>query len=405
MLDSYRRVLGIPGTLPFTLAGLAARLPISMVSLGIVLLVQEVTGSYGLAGTYAATFVLAQAALALFHGRLLDRVGQGRVLATATTVSSAALALMLVAVLEDWPVALAYAGAAVAGATLPQVGSAVRARWAHVLTGRARDLQTAYAFEGVVDEAVFIIGPILVTVLATTFHPATGLTVALLVGLVGTWAFSLQRGTEPPVLARRDATTGAGVAMPWGVVVPLTVVSLALGTLFGAAEVITLAFATEHDAKQWTGGLLALWSLGSLVAGILTGVVHWRIGVEVRVRRGAIGMALAMVPLALIDEVWLMGAVLLLGGLAISPTLISTMSLVEQVVPRARLTEAMGVLHTGLLAGVAPGAALSGALVDRFGTGAAYAVPIGAGVLAAVVAQTLRGPRFAPSAGPDLLDA
>ena len=69
MLDSYRRVLARPGALAFSSAALVARLPISMVGLGIVLLVEARTGSYGLAGTVSAVFVLAEAAFAVLHGR------------------------------------------------------------------------------------------------------------------------------------------------------------------------------------------------------------------------------------------------------------------------------------------------------------------------------------------------
>ena len=47
VLTSYQRVLARPGALRFSLTGLVARLPISMVGLGIVLLVQSSTGSYG----------------------------------------------------------------------------------------------------------------------------------------------------------------------------------------------------------------------------------------------------------------------------------------------------------------------------------------------------------------------
>ena len=65
VLDSYRRVLARPGALAFSSAALVARLPISMVGLGIVLLVEERTGSYGLAGTVSAVFVLAEAAFAV----------------------------------------------------------------------------------------------------------------------------------------------------------------------------------------------------------------------------------------------------------------------------------------------------------------------------------------------------
>ena len=44
---SYRRVLTLPGAWVFSVGGLLARMPMAMVSLGIVLLVSSRTGSYG----------------------------------------------------------------------------------------------------------------------------------------------------------------------------------------------------------------------------------------------------------------------------------------------------------------------------------------------------------------------
>ena len=114
MLDSYRRVLARPGALAFSSAALVARLPISMVGLGIVLLVEQSTGSYGLAGTVSAVFVLAEAAFAVLHGRLVDSYGQSTVLPAAISLFGAGLALMMVAVESDWPRVLTYVFAAVA---------------------------------------------------------------------------------------------------------------------------------------------------------------------------------------------------------------------------------------------------------------------------------------------------
>jgi predicted MFS family arabinose efflux permease len=167
---------------------------------------------------------------------------------------------------------------------------------------------------------------------------------------------------------------------------PLVVVSLALGALFGAAEVVTIAFSEEQGSQAYAGPLLALWALGSLMAGLVTGAVHWRNPVVHRLRIGALGMFAAMVPLPFVGSVWLMGGILLLGGFAIAPTLIASTTLVEQSVPSSRLTEGMALLHTGIVAGVAPGAALAGAVVDRSGPSAAYLVPVVGGLIAALAA-------------------
>lgn len=387
MLDSYRRVLAHPGALAFSSAALVARLPISMVGLGIVLLVEARTGSYGLAGTVSAVFVLAQAAVAVLHGRWVDHHGQARVLPLAVSVFGAALALMMVAVEQGWAGPWTYVFAAVSGAALPQVGASVRTRWSHLLDDHG-EKQTAFALEAVLDEVVFVVGPVLVTMLATSWHPVAGLTCALLAGLVGTYAFAAQRGTEPP--ARRSTPSADRAPMPWRLVLPLAVVCLTLGALFGAAEVTTVAFAEEQGAPWVAGWLLAVWSLGSLVAGLVTGAIVWRSGPEVRLRWGSAAMALAMAPLMFISSIPVMAVVLLVGGLAIAPTMISAMTMVEQGVAPSRLTEGMAILHTGIVAGVAPGASVAGFVIDHSGASAAYAVALAGGLLGALAAQAAR---------------
>jgi MFS family permease len=393
MLTSYRRVLAVPGALRFSLTGLVARLPISMVGLGIVLLVEAATGSYGVAGSVSAAYMIANAILAILQGQLVDRLGQARVLAAASAIFGVSMVLLIWSVQGDWPVAASYVFAAAAGASLPQIGSCVRARWSHVLESPS-EVQTAYALEAVFDEAVFILGPIAVTLLATAVHPIAGLGTAIVTGVGGSLVFAAQRATEPPAHPHDRATT-VRPALPWRTVAPLAVVCAALGVLFGAAEVTTVAFAEEQGHRPWAGGLLALWALGSLLSGVETGVVRWRRGPTIRVRWGAFAMACAMAPLYFVGSLPVMGVVLLVAGVAIAPTMVATLSLTEQTVPAARLTEGMAIMQTGLVMGVAPGATLSGFVVDHSGASAAYLVSVAAGIVAALAAQVL--PRERPA--------
>lgn len=394
MLTSYRRILARPGALRFSLTGLVARLPISMVGLGIVLLVSAATGRYGVAGAVAAAYMIANAALSIPQGRWLDRFGQRRVLSSLSLAFGTFVALLVVAVQADWPIGAAYVFAALAGAVLPQVGSSVRARWSYVLDQPA-DVQTAYALEAVLDEAVFILGPILVTVLATAWHPVAGIAVALVACVGGTLYLASQRATEPAAQSHATAA-GPRPPMPWRTVIPLAVVCAALGVLFGAAEVTTVAFAEEQGHKALSGVLLALWALGSLTAGVITGAVPWRRGPSYRVRWGALAMACAMSPLYLVGSLPLMGLTLFVAGFAIAPTMIAAMSLTEAVVPSGRLTEGMAIMQTGLVAGVAPGATLSGLVIDHHGASAAYLVSLAAGSVAALAALAIPRPKALP---------
>ena len=87
MLSSYRSVLTRPGALAFSAAGMVGRLPLSMAGLGMLLLVHADSGSYGLGGSVAAAYLVADAVVALPLGRLVDARGQGRVWRSAAWCS------------------------------------------------------------------------------------------------------------------------------------------------------------------------------------------------------------------------------------------------------------------------------------------------------------------------------
>ena len=405
MLSPYRRILALPGALAFSTAAFLARLPMSMVSLGIVVLVSARTGSYGFAGAVSAAYVIANAAFAPAQGRLADRYGQHLVLLASISVFGTSLGGLMVAVELGWPAPVPHLLAALAGAGLPPVGSSVRARWRYALSlrkGASGALHTAFALESVIDEAVFIAGPVIVTVLATAVHPLAGLAAAVLFGAAGTWWLASQRATEPPV--DKDLQLPATrLPLGWRPLLPITLAAVTLGILFSSVEVVTVAFARERGHPVATGWLLAAWAFGSLLAGVITGAVRWRSSVHRRFRIGMGLMALTMLPLPFIPSLGLMAMTLFVAGFAISPTLVASMSLVERIVPQSRLTEGIAWVTTGLAAGLAPGAAIAGRVVDAFGTSAGYLVSVAAGLLGAVVAVASRqppGPVAATAGGP-----
>ena len=384
MLTPYRRVLSLPGTLAFSAAGLVARLPISMVSLGIVLLVSAGTGSYTVAGTVAGAYLLGNAGFAVLQGRMADRLGQSRVLPWTILVFTLSLSLMAWSVQAAWPAPLPHLLATVGGAALPQIGSCVRARWSHNVADKD-DLRTAFALEAVVDEAVFMVGPVVVTLLATALHPVAGLATAVLAGLAGTLALAAQRGTEPP-MHRHTTGRRPRQRLPWAVLGPLAVSGAMLGLLFGGSEVAAVAFAEELGAKAAAGVVLAVFALGSLVAGLVAGSVRWRSSNASRYRWFMSALAVAVLPLPFVESLILLGMVLFVAGFGVSPTLIAAVAWIEESVPPRRLTEGISVTMTGMYVGIAPGAALVGAVVDRHGASASFWVPVVATWVGAAVA-------------------
>lgn len=390
MLKPYRTILRIPGALAFTSIGWFGRLPMSMMGIGLVLLVSAKTGSYAIAGSVSAAYVLAAAIGAPIQARLVDRIGQHRVLPFLAVGYALGIGGTVVVVEVGLRTPVPQLLAACAGLAAAQIGSYVRARWTHLL-GNVPELQTAYALEALLDEIVFMVGPPVVTVLATAIDPVAGLATAAVSGVVGAFVLATLRRTEPPAHGRITPGT-AKDPLGWRLLTPVIVASVGLGTLFGAAEVVVVAFASEQGARSLSGLLLAVWASGSMLAALILGIVRLKLPAIRRYQIGAFGMAVVMVPLPFIDQLGTLAGVLFLAGFAISPTMIASIGLVQESVPASRLTEGIAWVESALVVGVAAGAAVAGPVIDLHGASAGFFVPLTGGVLAA--AGALIGGRF-----------
>ena len=377
----YGPLLRTPGALGFSLAGLVGRMPISMLGIGTVLLVEDRRDSYALAGLVSAAYALGLAGIGPAVSRLVDRRGQRRVLPAAVIVSTVGTVALVLLAAPGAPVGLLLLAAAVMSAAPSQLGSCARARWSEVLTDRPSEVPRAYAWESVVDEVVFVLGP-LVVVLCALLDPAVGLVVAVVLGAAGTLAFAAQRATEPPVHPLED---GHRRAMTVPGLRTLTAAMLCVGVLFGTVEVAMVAFADERGSSSGAGVLLALVALGSAVAGLLYGALHLSSPLHRRFTASLGFLALGLLPLLLAPSVLVMAPAALLAGFAISPTLIASYGLVGALVPVAARTEGFSWLNSGLGVGIALGFAVSGAVADSAGARTAFLVALGGALAAGAV--------------------
>ena len=383
----YGPLLRTSGALAFTVAALVGRLPIAMLGIGTVLLVEDRRSSYALAGLVTAAYAAGTALLGPGLSRLVDRLGQRRVLPGALLLSAVLVVGLAVLAGTSAPVWALLVCALVMSACPSQLGSCVRARWSWALRERPDEVTRAYAWEAVVDEVVFVLGP-LVVVLCAAVDPAVVLLAALALGAAGTLAFLLLRATEPPVLpvlggGGRGALARAGLRT-------LTVSMLCVGVLFGSVEVSMVAFSEQRGSASGGGVLLALVACGSAVAGLLYGTLHWRASPRRRYLLGTLFLAVGLLPLLVAPSVAAMAPAALLAGFAISPVLIVAFGLVEDLVPPAARTEGFSWLNSGLGIGVAGGFAVSGAVAEASGARTGFVLALGGALAAGAVALVAR---------------
>jgi MFS family permease len=383
MTSRYRELLATPGAKGFAAAGFVMRLPTAMLTLGIVLLLSATTGAYAVAGAVAATFLLVQAMVSPFVARLVDRHGQAQVMLPAVGVHLAGMSALLFAAAARAPTWVLFLSAAVAAAAFLPMAALVRARWAHLVGGRGL-LHAAYSFEAVADELIFIVGPVVVTLLATEVAPSAGLVVALGCAVAGTLALALQRHTQPPPSPPSRRGMGPSALRMPGLWV-LTMAFVGFGGVLGSADVVVVAFTRERGQPAAAAFVLALIATGSMLAGIVYGAIDWRSRLEQRfcATVAALGLAVAMLPL--VTRVPVLAVAVFLAGIAISPSLISGFGLVEALVPAVILTEGLTWTTTGIGVGMAAGSVLAGPVIDAHGARSAFIVTACAGLVATVV--------------------
>jgi MFS family permease len=361
-----------------------------MLSLGIVLLVFDTRGSYGTAGSVAAVAAVAQALVGPQTGRLADRFGQAAVLLPTVLVHAVSVGALIALALGHAPVWTLFATAAPAGASVPQIGAMVRARWVARMSDRPGHLSTAFAFESVTDEFTFVVGPVLATTIATTVAPAAALAAEAGLTVLGGLVFAAQRATAP---ARHPRAAGgervSALASP-GVRL-LAGSFLGVGTVFGAMQVSVTAFAEAQGRAGMSGTVYGVFAGGSMLAGVLYGMVAWRRSARERMLASYALLVLGCSTLWAMPDLNALAVAGLGCGLAIAPTLITGYTLVETLVADGAKTEAFTWLTGAIGLGLAVGSTVAGQLIDLGGPRTGFLVPVVGAGLGLVALVTLRG--------------
>lgn len=390
-LADYRAALTTPGARGPVLASLVGRLPIAMIGLSLLLYVQRSTGSFATAGLVSAGSLIGVAMGSVAQGRIMDRVGPSRPLLVTSGifVLFVAAGVLAVELRAATPVLVAL-GFAI-GVTEPMIGSASRAMWSRLLpAGPIRD--AAYAYEAISMEVFFILGPALAGVLVAAPWPGTGVVLGAVCMATGGVLFALMptmRGYRPERGAAGGGRLLGALSSPG--MRTVAIAAFGFGVTIGFIEVAVPAAATEAGNAPMGGLLLGLWSISSVISGVLYGVRPWPRPMHLRLPflLGAFSLlaTLLAVPTSLVG----LAVALFVTGTLITPQATAHSAALELVTPRGTVTEAFGWVVTAVTLGLALGQSVSGQLVEHVGIRSAYLVSSAAGLVIAAVLYLRRG--------------
>ncbi len=395
----YAEVLRAPHVTALIATALIGRFPIGINALAIILYLRAERGSYAVAGAVAGALAAGSGVGAPVQGRLVDALGQRRVLVPLAFVHAAALGAIVAGAEAGAPLAVLIACGFAAGFAIPPTSSVLRSMWPTLLRERPELLQAAYALDSVMIELIFILGPLLTAVIATVFSPPAALIVSAASVVIGTLGFT----ALPPSRAMRPASdrprAGALGALASPGVVTLVVTSLPMGVGIGICEVTLPAFSDATGHAATAGILLAIWSLGSAAGGLIYGAWPNRPPLHrVHIVVTAL-LPLSLLPMAAAPSVPVMALLVIPAGLFIAPLLATRNEMVGWVAPPGALTEAYTWPVTAFVGGIAIGATVAGAIVETASWRTAFLVAGGAAAIGTVIAVARRHTIVEPQFG------
>jgi MFS family permease len=390
--------------------GLLARMPHAGAALALTLHVVTTLGEgYAKAGLVGTASTLGQALGGPWRGLAVDRWGLRRALVPSVVVESLV-----------WGSApfLGFHGLLVASLVGGLLGlptfTIVRQSLSVLVPPEHR--RSAFAMDAMAVELTYLLGPSVVVLVATqvsTTVALLGVGSLMVVSGVALMIFNPPTRSDPTVAvhsADRRAFTVPATVDPvaeeplgsragrrprrreWFGPALVAVLCATAGTTFvlSGTDVGLVALLRERGQIPLLGLMFACWCGGSLLGALVYGALPR----PVPPARLLLGLAVLTVPIGLASSPLALAALLVLAGGFCAPMITATTEAVSRLVPEESRGEAMGWHGSFLTVGVALGAPVSGAAMDRLGPWAGFTV---VGVVGAVLAvaglRTRRRPR------------
>lgn len=364
----YAAVLSRPAVRGPAFGAVLGRIPAGMSPLALLLLLHARLGSFAFAGLVVSCYGLAAAAGMLAAGRLVDHRGAAVLMYGAAMSAAGLLGVIAAAVHGDR--AWALAAAVLAGAAAPPLVSCLRAVLARMLDDPA-ELSAAFSLDTVTTEAVFLLGPVLVSAAVAVAGPEAALAACAVLTLAGSVIFArAARSCLIPVARRARPGPGSVPRLSGGQAAVLAAAGVQMLAI-GFVEVGVTARAVAAGAPALAGVLLAAWAAGSIAGGLIFGARRWP--GSSRQQCGALlcVTAIGFAVLSAAPSLRVLGLLMPVAGLAVAPLAAGLAQMTSSSAPAHARTGAFTWLAAAGTVGGAVGYGAAGAVTDGAGPGAA----------------------------------
>jgi MFS family permease len=387
-LKRYAAFFRLPDVVRLLAVVLAARMPIGMMSLALLMHLRALSGSFAFAGGVVGTYLVAMACSAPIIGRIVDRRGPRGVLVVLGIAQPILLGVILFADALRLPLAAIAPLVALTGACAPPISTVTRTLWRHRFDDD-EDRRTAFAIDTVMIEFNFTVGPALIALILLLATPRAALAVTWIFVSCAVPLFLLSPAPRYFKISRDVERHLLGpLTEPRLLLIYAT--TAALTFMFGMIEVGYPGFATGLGQPALGGALIAFCSIGSALGGFAYGGMRFAAPVDRQLSLFMLAMVLPLALQAWVTSTWAFAFLAFACGLLIAPSLTALTLLVTRRAPERYATEAFTWLSTCVVIGIGAGMAAAGQLVETAGAQSAFAAAAAACLVATLLSLLLR---------------
>lgn len=376
--NSYRELFSSPGFVRIISTQLLARFPFGMMSLALVMHIQHLYGNYTTAGIALGAETVGASLSNPVLGRMMGNHGI-RTILLPTAIASAlcSFAILFVTGIPVLTIILAMA----IGMFSPPIQAAARTVYPTIV--KKKMLPLLFSFDAASQEIIWVIGPVLATILAAQFNTFVPVIAMATIQIVGALSFTANHEVRHLVIPKSTRRMG-GILKNKYVIANVLLGMLLIGS-FSGVEVGTVAIFDKHTA----GLVIAFLSVGSMLGGILIGKHnHGKFALTRFLALVCVGYGLVFI--APHNPVWV-AICWFIAGLGVAPALGVLGAIIGVKIKTADAAEAYGWVGTGQLLGYSTGAAIVGVTIDTVSPVASLAISIVLGGAATILAlSTLR---------------